>query len=146
MKRSSRLLAVLVISVMAMLALPLLSGTANAAPPQDGVYQIYRPIISKSTWTVTLATVTAVDNTLGVTVIYQNNSASGQGLYCPNTKQSMLVNGQTVVIVVAALQHVGADVGEEPFHLVEPAGIGGPHPGRTPPPIGGTRTRLTLRS
>ena len=94
--------------VMAGGSLPLLTGTANAAPPQDGVYQINRPIFSDSTWTLTLTTITASNNTLSVAVLYQNNSAADQGLYCPDTKQSLLVNGQTVTELTSyCAQHIG---------------------------------------
>ena len=101
-------IALVLAVVMAGGSLPLLTGTANAAPPQDGVYQINRPIFSDSTWTLTLTTITASNNTLSVAVLYQNNSAADQGLYCPDTKQSLLVNGQTVTELTSyCAQHIG---------------------------------------
>lgn len=41
------------------------------------------------------------------------------------TQPRMSVSRFLDVVVVAALEYVVADVGEEPFDLVEPAGVGG---------------------
>jgi hypothetical protein len=74
------------------------------------VYQINQPIHDDSTWSLTLDDVVVTGNTLGVVVVYQNNSTSPQILSCPDEKQSILVGGQEIMQFDSyCAHHVGAN-------------------------------------